>query len=199
MASAVNRTGTGASASLREVESALSREAEALARVLVKTRAQLVLAESCTGGMVAAAMTRVPGISKHLCGSSVVYQSETKSQWLEIPQHDIRRVGTESLEMTQLLASAVLERTSQATVAAAITGDLGPQGNVGTIFMACEIRKPCSLSVADRVELLSRCDSPVKMLRGKSRRLALQLLASHYLIAMVRQLLIDTLRSSKNA
>jgi nicotinamide-nucleotide amidase len=180
-----------------ELESELTREAEALARVLVKTRAQLVLAESCTGGMVAAALTRVPGISKHLCGSSVVYQSETKMQWLEIPQREIRRFGTESLEMTQLLASAVLERTAQATVSAAITGDLGPQGNVGTIFMACEIRKPLQLAVADRVELLSLVRSPARTLRSKNRRLALQLLASHHLLAMVRQLLIDTLRSSR--
>jgi len=119
---------------LRQLELTLAREAEALARVLVKTGAQLVLAESCTGGMVAAALTRVPGISKHLCGSSVVYQSETKSQWLEIPPREIRRHGAESLAMSQLLASAVLERTQQATLSAAITGDLGPQGNVGTIF-----------------------------------------------------------------
>jgi nicotinamide-nucleotide amidase len=195
----MSRAAASTSASLREVElrqleSALTREAELLARALVKTRAQLVLAESCTGGMVAAALTRVPGISKHLCGSSVVYQTETKSQWLKIPRRDIRRFGTESLEMTQLLASAVLERTSQATVAAAVTGDLGPQGNVGTIFMACEIRKPFSLAVADRVELISFRSSPARTLCGKSRRLALQLLASHHLIAMVRQLLVDTLR-----
>ena len=181
-------------ATLRRLEQALAREAEALARTLARTRSQLVLAESCTGGMVAAALTRIPGISKHLCGSSVVYQSETKSQWLEIPRSSLRRFGTESLQMSQLLASAALAHTRQATVSAAITGDLGPLGNPGTVFMACEIRKPFSLAVADRVELLAIRGSPARTLRGKSRRLALQLLASHHLIRMVRQLLSDTLR-----
>ena len=114
------------SASRRRIgslELALTKEAQALARVLRKTRAQLVLAESCTGGMVAAALTRVPGISKHLCGSSVVYQSETKQQWLKIRRDLVKREGTESLAMSQALASAVLKATSQATVSAAITGE----------------------------------------------------------------------------
>lgn len=188
------RSRAPASPALRQLEAALASEAGALARILVKTRSQLVLAESCTGGMAAAALARVPGISKHLCGSSVVYQSETKTQWLKIPRREIRRLGTESLEMSQLLASSVLEHTAQATVSAAITGDLGPTGNVGTVFAACEIRKPFSLAVADRVELLALPRSPARTLRGKSRRHALQLLASQHLISMVRQLLIDTLR-----
>ncbi len=176
------------------IEATLQAEAEALARTLKKTGAQLVLAESCTGGMVGAALTRVSGISKNFCGSSVVYQSETKSGWLKISPAFIRRHGSESLVMSEALASAVLKTTPRATVAAAITGDLGPTGNVGTIFMACEIRKPLSLAVADRVELLSLPRFPARTLRGKSRRQALQLLASQHLIAMVRQLLSDTLR-----
>ncbi len=96
--------------------------------------------------------------------------------------------------MSQALASAALLQTAQATVSAAITGDLGPTGNVGTIFMACEIRKPISLAVAERADLFKLPDSPARTLRGKKRRLGLQLLASQHLIAMVRQLLSDTLR-----
>ena len=176
------------------LEKSLQSEAEKLARLLIKTRSQLVLAESCTGGMVAAALTRVSGISKHFCGSAVVYQSETKNQWLKVPHRLMARVGTESLEMSQTLAAAALRQTPRATLSAAITGDLGPKGSPGTFFMACELRKPFQLAVADRVELSSFLRTREKTLRGKTRRIALQLLASQHLLSMVRQLLSDTLR-----
>ena len=49
-------------------------EAKALARALEKKRHTLVLAESCTGGMVSALLTQIPGISRRLSGSFVCYQ-----------------------------------------------------------------------------------------------------------------------------
>ena len=65
------------------VSDALKKEAQLLAQALFRSGAQLVLAESCTGGMAAAALTQNPGISKNFCGSAVVYQSETKTAWLK--------------------------------------------------------------------------------------------------------------------
>ncbi|NDD91443.1 CinA family protein [bacterium] len=179
---------------LSKLEQSLDREAMKLSRLLIQTDSQLVLAESCTGGMVAAALTRIPGISKHFCGSSVAYQSETKHQWLKISQAAIERYGTESIEMSQSLASVVLKNTKKGTVAAAITGDLGPTGNVGNIFMACQLRKPSSAKLTSCVNLLNLHPSAAKLGRNKKQRYALQLLASQHLIAMVRQLLTDTLR-----
>lgn len=89
---------------------------------------RLVLAESCTAGLVAALLGQVPGISECLCGSMVVYQTPIKHQWLGIASEDLNdpSLGPVSARVTEALAKAILERTPQATVAASITGHLGP-------------------------------------------------------------------------
>ena len=89
---------------------------------------RLVLAESCTAGLVAALLGQVPGISEFLCGSMVVYQTPIKHQWLGIASEDLTdpSLGPVSARVTEELAKAILERTPQATIAASITGHLGP-------------------------------------------------------------------------
>ena len=88
---------------------------------------RLVLAESCTAGLVAAELGNIPGISDFLCGSMVVYRTPTKTAWLGIssviledPAH-----GPVSAEVTVALAKAI-EKTPEATISGAITGHLGP-------------------------------------------------------------------------
>jgi len=106
---------------------------------------QLVLAESCTAGMVASALAHWPGISKWLCGSMVVYQSATKETWLGINQAYLEdpAIGPVSREVTDELSQSVLARTPQATLAAAVTGHLGPGAPPeldGVIFIALSRR-----------------------------------------------------------
>ena len=50
---------------------------------------RVVFAESCTAGLIAATLARVPGISNHLCGSAVVYRNETKTAWLSVSADDL--------------------------------------------------------------------------------------------------------------
>jgi nicotinamide-nucleotide amidase len=102
---------------------------------------QLVLAESCTAGMVAAELGRVPGISAFFCGSMVVYQTQTKASWLGLDLNMLQSdsVGPVSEWASSQLAERILAKTPQATIAAAITGHLGPgapDGLDGKIFMA---------------------------------------------------------------
>ncbi|MFN7685360.1 MAG: CinA family protein [Oligoflexia bacterium] len=170
-------------------------EALRLAKLLEKTGAQLVLAESCTGGLTAALLTQVPGISKNFCGSAVVYQSETKSSWLKIDQSLLKRYGTESTQTSRMLALKVLKKTPQATISGAITGDLGPlprdPKKVGTIFVACAIKrrgKVQTFAVTKKIRF------PQKTKRTAQTRIALQHAASMVFIRMVRQMLTDTLR-----
>ena len=89
---------------------------------------RLVLAESCSAGLVAALLGQVPGISEFLCGSMVVYQTPIKHQWLGISSEDLAdpSIGPVSERVTEALARAILERTPQANLAASITGHLGP-------------------------------------------------------------------------
>ena len=96
---------------------------------LERSRHQLVLAESCTSGLVAAELGQIPGISEFFCGSMVVYQTATKRDWLSISSEilDDPLLGPVSAEVTEQLLHAVLNRTPRATIAAAITGHLGPK------------------------------------------------------------------------
>jgi PncC family amidohydrolase len=89
---------------------------------------RLVLVESCTAGMVAAELGQIPGISNYLCGSLVVYRNDSKAKWLGIAQEwlDDPKIGPVSLQVTEALARSALDRTPEATIAAAITGHLGP-------------------------------------------------------------------------
>jgi nicotinamide-nucleotide amidase len=105
---------------------------------------QLVLAESCTAGLISAALAHWPGISNWLCGSAAVYQSRTKNQWLGIDEAILGdpNLGPVSLPVTEKLAQAALVRTPQATISAAVTGHLGPGAPAeldGSAFFALAI------------------------------------------------------------
>lgn len=176
----------------------LELEAARLARALKKSGAQLVLAESCTGGLAAAALAQNPGISGHLCGSAVVYQSETKAQWLKIPRRFLKKHGTESVAVTERLARQLLEQTRHATVSAAITGDLGPlpaqPEKVGVIFVACAIKTRSTTKIKFSVQIRLKKPSAKD---PKKLRIMLQQVASMALLRMVRQMLSDTLRQHR--
>jgi PncC family amidohydrolase len=102
----------------------------ALARKVVeglKSRnLKIVLAESCTGGLASALLTRIPGVSEFLCGSAVVYQVATKAQWLSVPKSLLRNPGPVSAEVVSKMALGALDITPHAEIAAAVTGHLGP-------------------------------------------------------------------------
>ena len=104
----------------------LARLARELASALKPQNIRIVFAESCTGGMMAAAMTGVPGISANFCGSAVTYRESTKTQWLSISEKDLDQHTAESEFTTHSMAKAVLEKTPEANFSVAITGHLGP-------------------------------------------------------------------------
>jgi PncC family amidohydrolase len=87
---------------------------------------QLVLAESCTGGLIAAVLTGIPGASKWFCGSSVVYQEASKFTWLDISEKLIDQYSAESPETTAAMSRAILNVTQHATLSLATTGHLEP-------------------------------------------------------------------------
>jgi PncC family amidohydrolase len=98
-------------------------------RDLVASRQQrFVLAESCTGGWLAASLSALPGISQWWCGSLVVYRCGSKQQWLEISDVvlDDPDIGPVSERVTTQLALQALSHTAEADLSIAVTGDLGP-------------------------------------------------------------------------
>ena len=98
-------------------------------RLLRESRKRIVLAESCTGGAVAANFTMVPGVSEVFCGSMVVYRNDSKTQWLGLDPAMLAdpEIGSVSPQTSQLLAQQVLARTPEADFALAVTGHFGPE------------------------------------------------------------------------
>lgn len=114
-----------------------------LAQLLADKKLKIVFAESCTGGLVSAALAGVPGISEWLCGSAVTYRSATKVAWLEVDARQIAQKTAVCSEVALQMAVGVLEKTPEADVALSITGHLGPgapEEMDGLVFVAIATR-----------------------------------------------------------
>ncbi|QDV48560.1 CinA family protein [Gimesia fumaroli] len=110
---------------------------------LTRQGQRLVLAESCTGGLVANLLTSLPGISEYFCGSAVVYRWDTKMKWLGVKPETLEEYTDVSIETACEMALGVLRQTPEASVAASITGHLGPdapQQQDGVICIAVAMR-----------------------------------------------------------
>ena len=119
------------------------KSAERLGKTLAEIGDQkIVLAESCTCGLAAAMLGGVPGISNYLCGSFVTYRVAAKQDWLGIDPECLREFTAESIEASQGMALAALEKTPEATWSAAITGHLGPTEaeSDGTVYLCVAVR-----------------------------------------------------------
>jgi nicotinamide-nucleotide amidase len=88
---------------------------------------RLGLAESCSGGLLAARITNVPGASDYLAGSVVAYSNEAKAELLGVDPELIVAKGAVSPEVAEAMALGALERFD-ADVAVSITGIAGPDG-----------------------------------------------------------------------
>lgn len=105
---------------------------------------KVAVAESCTGGLVAAALTEVPGSSAVLDRGFVTYSNEAKTQLLGVSEDLIDTFGAVSIAVAWSMAQGALKK-SGADVAVAITGVAGPDGGseqkpVGTVVFACARR-----------------------------------------------------------
>jgi competence/damage-inducible protein CinA-like protein len=85
------------------------------------------VAESCTGGLMAARLTERPGSSDYFAGGVVSYSNEAKAELLGVPAALIEQHGAVSLEVAEAMADGALARF-QADTAVAITGVAGPGG-----------------------------------------------------------------------
>ncbi len=101
-----------------------------LARAVLKAAQgrSLVTAESCTGGMVAAALTDIPGSSAAFLGGFVTYSNALKQELLGVPEALLAAYGAVSEPVARAMAEGARARTG-ADVAVAITGIAGPGGS----------------------------------------------------------------------
>ena len=115
-----------------------------VAAALMARSATLATAESCTGGLVAAACTSRAGSSAWLERGVVTYSNAAKSELLDVAPALIARHGAVSAEVARAMAGGMLVR-SPASFAVAVTGIAGPDGGtpakpVGTVWIATAAR-----------------------------------------------------------
>lgn len=112
------------------VNSNLFTQASTLVDLCNSKSKRLTTIESCTGGLLSAALTSVPGSSKVFDCGFVTYSNEAKNKLVQVPLNKIDEFGAVSDEVAIAMAHGGL-RQSDADIAVSITGVAGPGG--GTI------------------------------------------------------------------
>jgi len=149
------------------------------AEVIAANAAQgrkVALAESCTGGLVAAALTEIAGSSAVLDRGFVTYSNESKQGLLGVPDGIIDTFGAVSIACAWAMAQGAL-KASNADVAVAISGVAGPDGGtaqkpVGLVVFARAVRGSDAIEAEERCfDARGRAD-----VRRQATRVALELL-----------------------
>lgn len=120
---------------------------EVLAALFRESGRTLALAESCTGGMIAARITAVAGSSAYFLEGDVTYSNEAKTRMLRVPADLIAAKGAVSEEVARAMAEGA-RRAAGSDLALSVTGIAGPDGGtaekpVGTVYMALADHDAC--------------------------------------------------------
>jgi nicotinamide-nucleotide amidase len=115
---------------------------EALVSLLIKKHLTIATAESCTGGLLAAALVNVSGVSECLNESYITYSNEAKMRILQVTKDTLDTYGAVSKECVVEMAEN-LQKIAHSEVAVSISGIAGPNGGstdkpVGTVFVAIQ-------------------------------------------------------------
>ena len=137
---------------------------------------KLATAESCTGGLISAAITAVPGSSDFFDRGFVTYSNEAKIQMLGVPEEILAAHGAVSEETARAMVDGAL-RKSLANIALSVTGIAGPGGGseekpVGLVYIGCGLR-------AGEIRVKGfRFNGPRESIREQSAAAALTLMLS---------------------
>jgi nicotinamide-nucleotide amidase len=137
-------------------------QAEALLAACRAAGRRVACAESCTGGLVAAAITEIPGSSEIFERGFVTYSNQAKVEMLGVSETSLQNCGAVSRDVALEMARGALAR-SKADIAVAITGVAGPGGGgeqkpVGLVHFGCAARGAQARHVERRFGPLSRAE-----------------------------------------
>ena len=141
-------------------------KAEQLGHLLLARRQTIATAESCTGGLLAGAITDIPGSSAWFGMGLVTYSNDAKVQLLGVDQAVLNQYGAVS-EQVVLMMAAGMQRKAKADWTVAISGIAGPDGGtaqkpVGTVWFG--LCRPdgtawtkCCCFAGDRIAVRQQC------------------------------------------
>jgi nicotinamide-nucleotide amidase len=123
------------------IDDAILEQAAAVLETLRARGLMLATAESCTGGLIAAALTHIPGSSDVVERGFVTYSNAAKTAMLDVPAALIQRLGAVSESVAGRMAEGAI-RHSSAHIAVSVTGVAGPGGGsvdkpVGLVWFGC--------------------------------------------------------------
>lgn len=122
--------------------------AQSVLEKLVEHKKRLVTAESCTGGLIAATLTDIPGSSSGLERGFVTYSNQSKADLLGVKGQTLETHGAVSAQTAEEMAAGALAN-SAADIAISVTGIAGPTGGtdakpVGTVYFGIATRERCT-------------------------------------------------------
>lgn len=119
----------------------IRRRAELINHTLAARHQMIVTVESCTGGLIAGALTDVPGSSEAVHGGFVTYANAAKEQMVGVPSEVLTSVGAVSEAAARAMADGA-RRATGVDIAVSVTGIAGPGGGtegkpVGLVWFGC--------------------------------------------------------------
>lgn len=134
------------------IDSAAAR----LGNVLRREGLLVTAAESCTGGGICEAITRVSGSSAWFHTGFVTYANQSKARWLDVSEADLTAHGAVSEPVVRAMALGAIE-AAEADLAVAVSGIAGPDGGsaekpVGTVWFAWTARGGETFSLCKRLQ-----------------------------------------------
>ena len=146
-----------------------------IASHLIATQTMVAVAESCTGGLLAGALTELPGSSAWFDCGLVTYSNQAKQALLGVTENMLALHGAVSEETAQAMAEGML-KNSQASISLAITGIAGPDGGtaekpVGTVWFALARKNAVTIT------RLKQFHGSRNRIRNNAVRFALRLLS----------------------
>lgn len=124
---------------------ALTKTAEKIVELYIEKKLKLALAESCTGGLVAACITSISGASVIFDRGFVTYSNDAKQEMLGVPPLLLEQHGAVSAQCAEAMAQGAREK-SKADIGLSITGVAGPGGGtpekpVGLVYIGLSTAK----------------------------------------------------------
>jgi len=121
---------------------------EVVGRILRRSGQSLAIAESCTAGMIGAAISRIPGSSVYFRGGVICYSNELKTDLCRVPPELLERHGAVSAEVADALARGV-RAAARSSIGLSVTGIAGPGGGseqkpVGLVYVGLADATRCT-------------------------------------------------------